>query len=288
MDPTGFLLHMTAQVMRLEVGFSGELLGAPLILQHHITTSWIKHVWVSTQECRVTLFMDFADYPPQRHGDIELMWLFIQSGLKQPELMMVNHYRMHLQVFLLSDIVLGSGEHILPQFWEHTHPADSSFDWPTTPQPSQAAWNTWRQALTQALHLGRQQRLALPLGKWLQFTSHGWLYHQSTNSLWHTDSTAWHQHGGIPQCTCQQAFHLTGQTDTPPAMEELEQATILRSGQKLVLTRCSPCESPQTGHDPCYCARIAEVVTPWKFQLMLKGSQRNEVGTIRGMGVCCL
>jgi len=65
MEPTGFLLHMTAKAMWLEVGVNGKLLATPLILQDHVTELWIKHVWISTQECSMTLLTDFADYPPQ-------------------------------------------------------------------------------------------------------------------------------------------------------------------------------------------------------------------------------
>jgi len=124
-DLTGFLMHMTAEAMRLELGINGELLAAPIILQDHVTNSWIKHVWVSTQECGVTLLTDFADYTPQRVGDVSLMQLFIKSGLKQPKLQAVNNCRMYLQVFLLSDIVSGSGDYILSQFWDHHSPATS-------------------------------------------------------------------------------------------------------------------------------------------------------------------
>jgi len=60
-DPTGFLIHMTAEAMQLEVGINGKLLAVPLILQDHVMDLWIKHVWVSTQECGTTLLMDFAD-----------------------------------------------------------------------------------------------------------------------------------------------------------------------------------------------------------------------------------
>jgi len=34
--------------------FPGKLLAAPLVLAENVTTSWIKHMWVSTQEARVT------------------------------------------------------------------------------------------------------------------------------------------------------------------------------------------------------------------------------------------
>jgi len=77
---TGHLLHMTGKAMRLEMGYRGKLLMAPLILADNVTNSWIKHMWTSTQESQVTFMTDFADYPPQCQGDIELMRLFVQTG----------------------------------------------------------------------------------------------------------------------------------------------------------------------------------------------------------------
>jgi len=64
-DPMGILIHATAEAMQLETGFGGELLVAPLSLADHITPSWIKHVWTSTQDCGVTLSTNFTDIPPQ-------------------------------------------------------------------------------------------------------------------------------------------------------------------------------------------------------------------------------
>jgi len=71
----------STQATRLEVGYTGELLlMAPVCLADNITNLWIKHVWTSTQESRVTLLMDFAEIPLQCHGDVELMWLFNPGG----------------------------------------------------------------------------------------------------------------------------------------------------------------------------------------------------------------
>jgi len=72
-DPTGFLLHATGEAMRLEIGYTGELLAAPLILANNVTSLWLKHVWISTQEADILVSTEFADVPLQRHGDIELM-----------------------------------------------------------------------------------------------------------------------------------------------------------------------------------------------------------------------
>jgi len=142
-DPTGFLLHATGEAMQLEMGYSGELMVMPLILTDNITHSWIKHVWVTTQEHGINLQTDFTDVPPQWQGDIEIMWLFIQNGQKQPKLQILNQCRMYLQVFLVSDIVISSGTLIATSYWSPTSPAESSMDWSHTIQPSAMAWPTW-------------------------------------------------------------------------------------------------------------------------------------------------
>jgi len=242
-DPTGFLLHTTGKAMRLEVGYNGKLLAVPLILADNVTLSWIKHVWVSTQEAGITISTDFAEVHLQWQGDIELMRLFVQNGWKQPELHMLNHCRMFLQVFLLSDIVLGSGDTITPEYWDQTIPSISTLDWPRTHAPTKSAWALWKMALTLALHLGRNWRLALPLGRWQeQLQPNGWYYHPITNSVWEVCSTQWVCHGGLAQCTRQRWFHINRTNEPPPPMSEVQKATVACHGQKLCLTGYDECE----------------------------------------------
>jgi len=102
--------------MQLELGYDRELLVACLLLAENVTNSWIKHMWVSTQECGMMVSMDFAEVSTQWQGDLELMQLFVQTGWKQPALHALNQCQMFLKVFLLSDIVIGSGESIAAQF----------------------------------------------------------------------------------------------------------------------------------------------------------------------------
>jgi len=64
-DPTGFLLHVTGKATQLEVGYNGKLLAAPLLLADNATASWIKHMWVSTQEAGVMISTNFAEVQPQ-------------------------------------------------------------------------------------------------------------------------------------------------------------------------------------------------------------------------------
>ncbi len=289
-DPTGLLLHATGEAMRLELGYGGELLTAPLILAENVTNSWIKHVWQSTQECEVTLSTDFADIPLQRYGDIELMRLFIQNGCKQPALQTLNQCHMYLKVFRLLDIVNGSGECIAQQFWDRPYPAESHFEWPTTMAPSQQAWSTWHNVLSAALHLGRNQRLAIPLGRWfVQTHPNGWYYHSPTNSLWNVQANQWTRHGGIPRRTRQLSFHGTGETTAPPPLWSLEKATIARLGQRLLLTGYQSCEQAQAGIDQCQQLRENTFSRQWNLKVWLEGSQRafiDRLSSGQGYAVC--
>jgi len=81
---TAFLLHTCSESMRLELGWVGELFDAPIILQNAITPSWIKHVWVTLQSLDIRIHTGIFCLPP-RQGDIEIMWLFLQHGFREPE-----------------------------------------------------------------------------------------------------------------------------------------------------------------------------------------------------------
>jgi len=152
-DPTSFLLHATGEAMRLEVGYSGKLLAAPLCLKDNVTDSWLKHVWITTCESAITLLTDFANYDIPRQGDIKIMHLFINNGIKQPQLRTLNQCRLFLQVFWVSDIVVGGGDFICTQFWDPQEPAKSSFVWPWIQRPTPLEWTVWKQALTASLIL---------------------------------------------------------------------------------------------------------------------------------------
>jgi len=272
--------------MRLEVGYNGELLAAPLSLLNNVTPSWIKHVWVSTQEADVLVSMDFTEVPFQHHSDIELMQLFVQTGWKQPDLHTLNHCRMFLRVFLLSDIVAGSGDFISPAFWDRPSLVELDLDWPRTQAPPQSTWLLWKSALASALHLGRNQRLALPLGQWYaQHQPRGWFYHPTTNSLWEATSTQWIQHGGIPQRTRQCWFHGTGCSEYLPPLLELHKASIARHGQKLCLTRYDACEEALTNQDFCQWLRSVEFSLQWGLSVQQTGGQQTLLQTLsQGQG----
>jgi len=202
------------------------------------------------------------------------MQLFVQFGIKQPELHSLNLCRMYLRVFLLSDIVSGAGDSVLPLFWDHPTPADSELQWPRSTPPSKQAWSQWRMTLTLVLHLGQHQHLALPLGPWLPQTNpNGWFYHPETNSLWEARDAQWTRHGGIPQRTRQQSFHSVGEHMVPPPLSELEKASVSHLGQKVILTGSSACLRADRNQDFCQKQWDMEFSQQWDMSVCLMGSQ---------------
>jgi len=52
---------------------------------------------------------------------------------------------------------------------------ESQMEWPKMITPTKHHWIIWKLALTEALHLGWNQRLANPLGTWnYQMDMHSW------------------------------------------------------------------------------------------------------------------
>jgi len=213
------------------------------------------------------------------------MHLFIKTGWKQLVLQVLNRCRMYL-LFLLSDIMTGAGTTITMQFWDQPHLATSPFDWPRTTAPSQKSWITWCKVLTSVLHHGRNQWLTVPLGKcFVQSHPTGWYYHQHTNSIWEVHNTQWLQHGGIPQHMCQLSFHSHSKVTWPPPLIELECATMVCCGQKITLTRCSPCEQGPQGIDPCHQLRETLISRQWNLAIDLIGAQQEmQVAFSQGIG----
>ncbi len=207
-----------------------------------------------------------------------------QNGWKQPELTALNHCWMYLKVFLLLDIVLGSRAEIVPQFWDWLKPVDSHLDWPHTTKPTSHSWYLWKTALMDALHLGRNQQLSTPLGKWIaQCSSEGWYLHQVTNSLWEAQQSQWVHHGSILQCTCQVWFHSQGNITQPPPLHQLEKATTICNGQTITLMGSAVCKYPTQGVDPCHKLCTAEFSMQWVLKISLQGSQGElQVAITRG------
>jgi len=86
------------------------------------------------------------------------MKIFIQQGVIDQELSILNRCRMFLHVIFLSDISTGDGRAINSQYWEGNMLCDSPYQWPRMERPTTHEWRRWKQHLTVALSLGRHKR----------------------------------------------------------------------------------------------------------------------------------
>jgi len=183
-DLTGFLLRATGESMRLEIGLSGSLFKAPLILQDLITDSWMKHTWITTRKANIQVQADIPDFQLNRYGDKELVRAFLQNGFRQPQLAALHWCQMHLQVLRLSDLTTGMGDRLLTNNWKEYKPLQSEYTWPKAAKPSTSDWHIWDLALEKAFQAGRNQRLPYPLGDYLPTSNEGWYYDTIEQSLW--------------------------------------------------------------------------------------------------------
>ncbi len=62
-DLTGFLLQSIGEAMHLELGLTGQIFEAPMILQDVITETWMKHTWITTRQADIHLAIDIPDFP---------------------------------------------------------------------------------------------------------------------------------------------------------------------------------------------------------------------------------
>jgi len=159
--------------------------------------------------------------------------MFLQHGIRPPILNALHRCRMYLKVFLLSDICKGSGNQVLPQFWDKPHLAESTFLWPKSIPPTESDWCNWRMVLHQVLNLGHQLQLRHPLGNW-QTSATGWFWDPNTMALWHLTAQGVTRHGEIPKRGWTRWFHTMGSSGAPPALTH--QATIIHKGNHLRLT----------------------------------------------------
>jgi len=61
---TAFLLRSCSELMRLKLGWAGELFDTPICLQAMVTLSWLKHVWLTLQPLDIRITTSLGCPPP--------------------------------------------------------------------------------------------------------------------------------------------------------------------------------------------------------------------------------
>lgn len=142
--------------------------------------SLIKSTWEFIHTHKITLEHDIA-VPQNTKNDLPLMPLFHMQNPTIQELESINHCRIHLQAYYLSDIATASGTNLSYHAWEGVPRYEgrtTQCTWPHQGLPSKTSWNAWQRFLKKTV-LGRGIRLKDNLGPWLRRNLDIWKWYYS-------------------------------------------------------------------------------------------------------------
>jgi len=108
-DMTGSLLQATCKAFRLESRLVGKIINFPECVYSYVTPMWVSQTWEACRPYKIQVIGANTDHNLPRQANVELMRLFIRSGFRNTELIILNKCRMFLQVIFLSDICEASG-----------------------------------------------------------------------------------------------------------------------------------------------------------------------------------
>jgi hypothetical protein len=84
---------------------------------------------------------------PLRSGNMPIMKIFYNAGVRGSELISINKCRLYLKFFFLSDMVSGGKAFILQSALKGTqYDTADQFMWPYQGHPSERDWSVWRMA----------------------------------------------------------------------------------------------------------------------------------------------
>jgi len=173
------LLQASCKALWLESELSGSVLDFLDSVYTYVSPTWLTHTWESCHNACIQVLGDNTDQKPQKQKDVELMRLFIWMGYRNIELNMLNRCQLYLRVVYHLEICTSWGTHLKQYLWNQPTIAKSPYQWPVIPKPTATEWRVWQQALQQAISLGRNLALPLPLGSWhsIMESRAGWYCH---------------------------------------------------------------------------------------------------------------
>jgi len=145
----------------------------------------VKSSWHFLDTFGFSLWTDVQASLPSK-GDAFLMPILESVITDVPHLCLVNRCRRYLRVLFLSDIVDGSGFHILDEAWMGSGALQSVRleSWPNQQRPPSSAWHLWRKYLKISL-VWQGCCLRVPLGHWNSFDlKWEWYYCAQSKQLW--------------------------------------------------------------------------------------------------------
>ena len=151
---TGNLLRASIETLRLEIGSVRHPLTLPWQKWGSLATpTWLTSTWqmLSEQQLGVT---DTTQHPPAlRSNDKAIMDFFVPTLSDRGVLRILNHCRLYLEIFWLSEVLDAKGDRIDPSILNgaHSTTVHTRSTWPRQGKPSPAAWKVWKSTLLTSL-----------------------------------------------------------------------------------------------------------------------------------------
>jgi len=243
-DPTGSLIRTCGELFRLEVGVCGPLFLISPYFRVCTTDTWFAQCWFECIQRGIQIDDNIPDLSILRERDFPIMEVFLRSGYRNSELMILNRCRMHLHVIFLSDICNGQGTAIEPQFWKGQTQSDvHDYLWPRTHKPAPGEWALWQHALSTSLNLSTTHKLATPLGQWLPSTlsQNGWFTTADGLQLYKQTNHEWFSFTPLPVRRRLRTFMTTPiPTQEQHVPSQLMRATVFQHGSSATITGYGP------------------------------------------------
>ena len=181
-NPTGILLRTIIQNMRLEMGVSKCPLSYPFQKWNKCTTkTQFSPLWEYASDSDLELRDGLPDIPPARLHDVFLMEAFEHNGATPGEMRLLNLCRIHLRIYLLSDLCTGNGKYLDKPYVLQRRPFrhHNRYRWPPSPSPNASSWRLWQDFIINCFtsnHHEHPYRLRRPLGPWITRDLHANTY----------------------------------------------------------------------------------------------------------------
>ena len=177
-DPTGLLLRTVIQYMRIEMEVQKCPTTYPFKLWHKCATpTQFFPFWEYASEVDLELRDGLPDTPIARSNDQFIMEALAARNFSSTQLRMLNLCRLHLRIYLLSDLTTGVGTHLDEHLLHQRQPFDhhNDFQWPTAHSPNNQYWRFWIDSVTHCFTLNHTLypfKLQQALGPWHQGRIH--------------------------------------------------------------------------------------------------------------------
>ena len=165
--PTGQLIKVNLEAVKLEAGVFGYLFDNPIhITWFNTSSSWVIETYKFCRTHTILFQEPGKVLSPQCTNDRSLMEVFCSSGMPQEDLIRLNRCRLFFQVVTVSDISDGSGTIIAQKWFQRKRDIyhQTRHHWPEQGPPTRQDWELWDSSLRTCILNGHI--LSPILGNW--------------------------------------------------------------------------------------------------------------------------